>query len=260
MTTAQKKGGAQGRATGLNFEKVFMNKYGGKEPQKCMDIWGERKTVSKTDVLAKGYRYSIKNPKSKSTSTQIQVCSVDRFCRLFNIDGDLKVSFDQFFGNHGFFKDKALFKEHCENVWNIDTKGLCSDSEIRRNRLLFNNVDNNYKIVEWFENNIREVLEFVFKNSFNDPSNEDVIANRICWTEKQNCMSTRQEYDIDLLINDIIPQISVNVRESQSVIEMGPLTLQMKGSGKGSSYHNMQFNASLNDIARYSKTAKVTPI
>lgn len=260
MTTAQKKGGAHGRIAGLSFEKLFIKTYSGKEPEKCMDVWGEKKTMPKTDAIVGGYNYSIKNPKAKSTSTQVQVCSVDRFCRLFNISGELKTAFDQFFGNHGYFKDKVLFKEHCKNVWNIDVNKLDSNLEIRRNRLLFNNVTNNQKIVEWFKNNTRDVLEFVFKSSFNDPSNADVIANRICWTEKQDCILTRQEYDIDLLIKDIMSQATIFVRESQSVIEIGPVTLQMKGSGKGRAYHNMQFNASLNSLCQYSKTAKVTPI
>ena len=43
-------------------------------------------------------------------------------------------------------------------------------------------------------------------------------------------------------------------KHSQTVLKLGPITLQMKGSGdkKGTSYHSMQFNASLSDILKYS--------
>ena len=43
------------------------------------------------------------------------------------------------------------------------------------------------------------------------------------------------------------------IRDSQTVWAIGPLTLQMKGSGNKSSanYHNPQFNASLNDLKKH---------
>ena len=43
------------------------------------------------------------------------------------------------------------------------------------------------------------------------------------------------------------------IRDSQTVWAIGPLTLQMKGSGKksGASYHSPQFNASLNDLKKH---------
>ena len=43
----------------------------------------------------------------------------------------------------------------------------------------------------------------------------------------------------------------VSISDKMSVIKIGPMTLQMKGSGKGSAYHNMQFNMSLNDLTKF---------
>ena len=253
MTTeAQIEGGRRGRNSGYAFEPIVMSKKNGWEPTNMLDIWGERITTSKTDVITENYNYSIKNTERSSTSTQIQVCSVNRFCRLFGITGTLKTQFDQFFGNHGFFKDQDLFKEHCQNVWRIDTDTLNFKDEIRRNRLLFNNVPNNQDITTWFQNNLKSVMEFVFKNSFNNPDNIDTIANRVLWTNKKDDYNTRAEFDIDPLINSIVNKAIVKVRSSQSVIEIGPVTLQMKGSGRSASaYHNMQFNASLNAIKNF---------
>tara|TARA_R110000796_G_scaffold88631_1_gene191384 strand:- start:79 stop:840 length:762 start_codon:yes stop_codon:yes gene_type:complete len=251
-TKAQIKGGQQGRNSGYAFEPIVMSKKNGWEPTNMLDIWGERITTSKTDVITENYNYSIKNTKKSSTSTQIQVCSVDRFCRLFQIKGNLKVQFDQFFGNHGFFKDQELFKEHCQNVWGINPKKLSLKTEIRRNRILGGNLTNPQSVVIWFQENIRPVLEFALKTSFNNPINSEVIANRILWTKIKDCYETRSEFDIDPLIDSITANATVKVRPTGSVIEIGPVTLQMKGSGRiASAYHNMQFNASLNAINNF---------
>ena len=86
-TQAQIDGGLRGRDEGHDFEKTVRLNKDGRFPSDMLDIWGERTTTSKTDVVTEDYNYSIKN---SQTSTQIQVCSVNRFCRLFNIDDNLK--------------------------------------------------------------------------------------------------------------------------------------------------------------------------
>jgi hypothetical protein len=56
------------------------------------------------------------------------------------------------------------------------------------------------------------------------------------------------------MIKNISLEATVEVKDSQSVIKIGPFTLQMKGSGKtGSAYHGMQFNASYKDLKEYIK-------
>ena len=257
-TTAQIIGGYVGQAS-IKFEDVVAKNKNGKKPKDQKDIWGERKTKSKTDVLNSEYNYSVKNPESSSQSTQIQVCTVERFCKLFNVTGELKVKFDQFFGNNPeFFKGpkyKQLFENHCRNVWNIDPSTLDPQKEVRRNRLLFSSIQNNKELLDWFQNNIQSVLKFVFKTSFNDPKNTDLIANRILWVKEKNNYGSRVEIDIDPLIKNIVSKSGVSIRDhkkhGQSVIEIGPVTLQMKGSGTGKAYHHMQFNASLNDILKF---------
>ena len=248
-TQAQINGGLRGLNTGHSFEAKVRSKKNGWFPTTMLDIWGERKTRCKTDVVTKYHNYSIKN---SQTSTQIQVCSVDRFSRLFNIDSHLKPQFDQFFGNHGYFKDQKLFREHCEKIWGIDTKNLSEENEIRRNRVLGSNLTNSQSMVDWFQENIRPVLEFLFKTSFNNPVNTETIANRVLWTKEKDCYESRCEFDIDPLIDKIAEKAIVKIRPNGSVIEIGPVTLQMKGSGKSASaYHNMQFNASLKDIEKW---------
>lgn len=256
-TKAQIQGGIVGQAS-IKFENVVLSKKNGVKPIDQKDIWGYI-TKSKTDVIA-DYNYSVKNPEKASTSTQIQICSVDRFCKLFNITGELKIKFDQFFGNNpDFFKGpkyKKLFENHCRDVWDIDPATLDRQNEIRRNRLLFSSIKDNNHVLQWFQNNMKEVMEFIFKTSFNDPNNKDTIANRILWVEQKNNYDTKVEIDIDPLIKNIVAKSNVKIRDhkkfGQSVIEIGPVTLQMKGSGKeGYSYHSMQFNASLNDIRKF---------
>jgi len=248
-TQAQIDGGLRGRDEGHDFEKTVRLNKNGRFPSDMLDIWGERTTTSKTDVVTEDYNYSIKN---SQTSTQIQVCSVNRFCRLFNIDDNLKIQFDQFFGNHGYFKDQNLFKEHCEKVWGIDTRYLSQKYEIRRNRVLGSNLTNSQSMVDWFQENIRSVLEFVFKTSFNNPANTETIANRVLWTKEKDCYESRSEFDIDPLINKIAESAIVRIRPNGSVVELGPVTLQMKGSGKTAAlYHNMQFKGSLKDIEKW---------
>lgn len=258
-TQAQIDGGKTGRES-IEFENVVAENKNGVLMEDALDIWGQRITKSKTDVLTENHNYSVKNPEKASTSTQIQVCSVDRFCRLFGVSGNLKTQFDQFFGNHGFFKnigkDKGKFEQHCISQWNIDPSKLHPKNEIHRNRLLLSSIEEGDKLVDWFQDNIESVLTFVFKTSFNDPTNIDAIADTILWVEKKNDYSSKVEIDIDTLIDSIVSTATVKIRNNkrygQSVIEIGPITLQMKGSGKtASAYHNMQFNASLKDIKKY---------
>jgi len=256
-TQAQIQGGKVGQAS-IKFENVVLAKKHGIKPVDQKDLWGDKTTKSKTDIIA-DYNYSVKNPESSSTSTQIQVCSVDRFCKLFSVTGELKTKFDQFFGNGpNFFKGpkyKQLFENHCRDVWSIDPSCLDSYNEVRRNRLLFSSIQNNKEILDWFQNNMQNVLEFVFKTSFNDPKNVDLIADRILWVKEKNNYNSRVEMDIDSLIKNIVSKSNVIIRDhkkyGQSVIEIGPVTLQMKGSGSGAAYHDMQFNASLNDILKF---------
>ena len=252
-TIAQINGGVAGQAS-IKYEKYIKRIFNGYFPIDQQNIWGERITRSKTDVATRHLNFSIKNPEKSSTSTQIQVCTVDRFCKLFDPAKSIKTILDQFCGNHGYFKQPNMFKAHCVNVWAVDPKILCNEREIRRGRLLASNIKNFQHLINWFEANKRKVLEFAFKTGFNDPQHADTIADHIIWSSEKNSKEF-ELINIDILIDSIIENSTVKIRDhkrfGQSVIEIGPVTLQMKGSSGKSGYHNMQFNASLNDLKKY---------
>ena len=56
--------------------------------------------------------------------------------------------------------------------------------------------------------------------------------------------------DTSRLIKSVSTHHEWMVKPSSTVLALGPLTLQMKGSGKkaSSAYHSMQFNASIKEI------------
>lgn len=253
-TQAQINGGKVGQAS-IKYEQYIKRIFCGHFPIDQEDIWDERITRSKTDVATRYLNFSIKNPEKSSTSTQIQVCTVDRFCKLLKPANNIKTMLDQFCGNHGYFKQPTLFEAHCVNVWGIDLKILCNEREIRRGRLLASSIKDSNHLVNWLEANKRKILEFVFKTGFNNPNNAATIASHIIWTKQKNSPEF-EVIAIDPLIDSIVENSIVKIRDhktfGQSVIEIGPVTLQMKGSGKNASaYHNMQFNASLDDLKKY---------
>lgn len=259
MSDNRKTGGSKGRSSGYDFEDLFIKKHGGTKPKKGLDIWGKRKTETKTDVYSLGKRFSIKNPKLTSTSVQIQVCSVNRFCKKFNITGDLRVAMDMFFGSDEELLNKETYKNNpsffsqiCENKWEIDPSQLCEEKELRRSRILYNNIPENKNLFcRWLTDNMESVLKFILKESFNDPQNKNCIADTMAWATIKNDTELVRAYDIDQIISASIESGKVSVRDSQSVIQIGPFTLQMKGSGKGAAYHNMQFNCSYNDLKNF---------
>ena len=258
-TKKQRSGGKDGYHAGMKFEEKFRKKHGGREPDRQKDLWNEKPTTPKTDSInPDGNRYSIKNPGKPWTSTQIQLCSVERFCRRFGIKGSLRTSFDMFFGS-----DKSLlgmktyknnsknFKSVCKTAWKVDTKNLCAESEIRRCRLNADNVKGMKNIVKWFKKNIKEVTKFVLSESFNNTNNTDVIPNKMAWATIKGDIDSIRVFDIDKILKKVASLKSSEkcyIKDSKTVIRVGILDLQMKGSGKGSIYHGMQFNCSYNQI------------
>jgi|14_taG_2_1085336.scaffolds.fasta_scaffold09951_2 hypothetical protein len=262
MSKKQIIAGRKARQAGLDFEDLVMTKRGGFKPDNRQDIFAERITMCKTDIKVGENNYSIKNPKNSHSVLQIQTCSVERFCRLFKVPKKVKLAFDQFFGNHPDFykgkKYKNVFESVCKQEWKKDLKTLDAGNEIRRNRLLFQNIDNGPLMLDWIEKNMKKIAVFVFKTSFNNPKYKDSIANKMLWSQLKNDYDSLVEVDIDDMIKDMclnpVVKVRDNSRYGQSVIEIGPITLQMKGSGKtGSAYHGMQFNASYKDLKKHIK-------
>jgi hypothetical protein len=249
-TQAQINGGKVGQAS-IVYEKYITGIFSGQQLGTHLDHWGERKTSAKTDVTTKFLNLSIKNPAGPATSTQIQVSSVDRFCRLLQPAGIIKTKIDQFCGNHGIFKNEHLFAHHCRNVWNINPYKLDPEKELRRCRLLIPSIPESDWMVNWFQSNRRKILEFVFATGFNSTTNQATVASHILWSKKKNSKDF-EIIEINSLIDSIVEKAVAKVRPSGSVIELGPITIQMKGSGKSSSaYHCIQFNTSLNDIRKW---------
>lgn len=249
-TQAQINGGKVGRAS-IEYEEYIADIFSGQQLGTHLGHWGQKKTTSKTDVTTKYLNLSIKNPAGPSTSTQIQVASVNRFCRLLQPAGCIKTKIDQFCGNHGIYKNQELFEQHCKNVWSINPYKLDSEKELRRGRLLIPSIPNSNWMVNWFQSNRRKILEFVFATGFNNTANQATIASHILWSKKKNSKDF-EVIEISGLIDSIVDKAVAKVRPSGSVIELGPITIQMKGSGKSASaYHNIQFNASLNDIRKW---------
>jgi hypothetical protein len=262
MSKKQIIAGRKARQAGLAFEEIVRSKRNGYKPTNKQDVFGERITTCKTDVKVGVDNFSIKNPEKPGSSLQIQTCSADRFYRLLKVPKKVKLALDQFLGNHqGLFKGKKfknIFESVCKEEWQKDLKTLCPDKEIRRNRLLFQNIDNGPLLLDWLEKNIKEIAVFIFKTSFNDPNYKDSIANKLLWAQKKGDYDSLVEINIDDMIKNISLEATVEVKDSkkhgQSVIKIGPFTLQMKGSGKtGSAYHGMQFNASYKDLKEYIK-------
>ena len=256
--TSRQVGGANGRKNGYKFEDMAVQR-GATRPLKeyTKDIFGGIKTRSKTDVIKNGKNYSLKNP--TDSKAQIQLCPVDRFCKLFKITGTLKLIFDQFFGNHGIAKSTSADSEFEQKLveWNLSRSSVSGKNEFRRRRLLASSIPNFNLLTKWFEDNKREVLEFIFKTSFNNPNNKEQIADHVIWSTEHLNFDSSVCFKIDDLIDDICAKKNnVKIRPSQSVVEIGPVTLQMKGS-KGSSYHSMQFNARLVDILKLMPKSKI---
>ena len=254
-TKKQRSGGKSGQKSGMNFEKKFRKKHGGRELVKQKDFWGEKKTPAKTDSInPDGNRYSIKNPQTASTTVQAQLNSVERFCRRFDITGSLRTSFDMFFGSHKDLMRKDTYKDNpenfkrvCESVWGIDTKNLDYKVELRRSRLSADNVRDVENITEWFHYNIEEVTRFVLAESFNNTNNIETIANKMAWATTKNDLDSVRVFDIEEIVKEA-GLLGCHIKDSRTVLRVGVLDLQMKGSGVGTLYHNMQFKCSYNQI------------
>lgn len=252
-TKAQREGGEKGRKKGFANEAKFANLLCGIKPEKNrVDsvIKDAKYAINKVDLIIDGEKCSLK---TSGNSTQIQVCELTKFVEKFRCSQDIINKMYKFFGAD-FKKKKKVdqsgeFTAKCDE-WGIDVSKLNSELEVRRLRLLANNIDGFDDVIKWLKSEIREVVRFILSTGF--CKNEDNHAKYLLWSieeaDNDNC-------DADIfVISEILNKCNewdVSVRKSQSVIEIGPFTLQMKGSGSGSGYHCMQFNTSLKDLNSY---------
>lgn len=253
-TKAQIDGGKEGREKGLRNEDRFIKLLDGVKPKpgpvESVIPWA-RHAVNKVDFILSKENCSLK---TSGRSTQIQVCELSKFVQKFKCPQDITDKLYKFFGAD-FKKKKGVdqsdeFINKCTNDWGIDAKKLCPKDEIRRNRLLANNIEGFDDVIQWFKDNVKSVMEFILSTGF--CKNEENHAQYLLWSLEE---ADDEKCDADIfLIKDIVNKSmewDVSVRSSQSVIEIGAFTLQMKGSGESSAYHSMQFNTSLKDLSKY---------
>ena len=279
--TDRKLAGELGRSSGLKFEDQIKKHYAGRKPKNMPNYWGEKKAVSKTDVICKNKRLSVKNPAKMSSSIQIQICSLENFARRLEMPKEVKKAFEMWLGAHEnllskeTFRSQDTFKEVYKNwgpgiscdadeamcdhefvdcgpqeTQTIPFSYLCPCCELNRARLLFSRVPNNHLMLSFIKDNMKEILKIILSTGFNHPSNKDTIAKYMAWATEKNSLDSI----VLLKISQIIKHHKnweVKVRQAESVIEFGPFTLQMKGSGSGAAYHYMQFNTSYNDIIKF---------
>ena len=244
--------GAKGRSEGLAFEVELIEMFNTVIPnvshaatQSVASTSGGT-CRSKTDILVDGESYSIKNPGKSSASIQIMVTALHKFLESYNADEDTRNAFKLFLGlSNGFGK---LLKEN-----KIKESDLNYNDELRRQRVKFSSLSQYSRdaILSFLNKNKRDIVDIVVRRGWADDSKD--FANKMIWCDSSVHQKSDVEhlclFDSEEVINTIC-EYDWEVRPRQTVLYLGPLTLQMKGSGKGEAYHYPQFNCSLNDLRR----------
>lgn len=272
---SQKKrlSGEEGRSSGLEYETSLVKKFGGKtfSSKKVKSICREL-TTRKADIEINNTIISVKNPKLSSTSTQVQVCPYSTFkCYFPDIPSNVEYSLRSFIGdfadNHKGKENKDHFFMLCEIVGIEDPQNTLSSEELRRVRLDSFSLgkDNCDAVVEWLYENREGIYRFIFQDGVMDPSLER--PTKLWWSHKKNDLTNISKFDM----SDILQRArnmdksevrfrdeggkgkSKKAKNAGTVIQVGAITIQMKGSGSGSAYHNLQFNCSLNDLNNFMK-------
>jgi len=263
--------GNKGRIEGLEYESLVIDRVNTTQKLpfcavkvcRVQDIReGKYTTKAKPDchiLSEEGARItgvSIKNPRTRGVSIQMMIVSLSRFCSAMEYRGlpvppQVRTCLSLFVGDG--FKD---FDSSVSKA-GISEGTLDYDTEVRRSRCLWSSIPQRYRDSLWaFFGNYdvkKATMDIVLKQgmSSRDPAHN---ADWMLWSDgkHKSDLDNVCVYKTDALINAIALQVW-NIRPSNSVLEIGPITLQMKGSGgkKTTSYHSLQFNASLSDIERY---------
>ena len=265
--------GEEGRSSGLEYEVSLVKKFGGETftNEKVKSLC-RKLTTRKADIKINNTIISVKNPKASSTSTQVQVCPYSTFkCYFPNIPSSVEYSLRSFVGD---FTDNRKGKENkdhffmlCEIVGIKDPQNTLSSEELRRVRVDSFSLgkDNCDTVVEWLHKNREEIYRFIFQDGVMHSSLER--PTKLWWSHKKNDLANISKFDMSDILERArnIKKTEVRFRDEGgkgklqkggTVIQVGAITLQMKGSGKGSAYHNLQFNCSLNDLNMFMKKEK----
>jgi hypothetical protein len=253
-TQAQINGGKLGRDEGFAFEDEFAKHIGGFDvPENVDSIFGDT-TRSKTDVLGpNGEQFSVKNSEK---STQISVCSLDRFLSKIDVPDSIRAKLEMFFGTWDssikHFKDQQVFLNECKRR-GINTENLSQKDEIRRNRFKATSIDNFQEVIDWFHENRAAITRFIFQEGFIAPHETQAFADKVAWVEKKNSLNGIKIYEVDKIVSQTVAHAKTALgSKAATTIRCGAWTVQMKGSGKkGSAYHNVQFNCKRTDLEKY---------
>jgi hypothetical protein len=262
-TQAQKLAGKKSQKKGMKFEIKFASHIGGKKQKgQLMDIWGEIHTEPKTDVIGPDEElYSVKNSPG---STQIQVCSVKRFSRKFDVPQLVEDYLIRFCGAHEEVMaelpyNRQLFLEALRKR-GINASKL-SDEEIRRNRESGHSIEGFEEVVfPWIKANIGKITRFILQESFVSLQEAQAFPNKLVWNTGDSNPANCEIFDIDEIVRrmetmDMFVGFGTSAATS---VRFGPFTFQMKGSkaekeNTSKSFHNMQFKCSLKNLKKYLK-------
>lgn len=261
-TKSQIVAGRAGRAAGFEYERDLVktistfgytaNEY----PQYQASKVGNRQSRAKTDiVISNGVvneNISIKSPKNHNTSIQMQIVPRTTVNEILSQQAKLSQDYlefcDLFFGGRDI--------EHHADAAGIDFSSLDYESEQRRLRLRANSIPRSVVDGALEFLNRKDIKSAVLRMvlSEGNVASSEAHARKMLWCDTRvHGKSNLEEaivVDIEELVSSISNKFDWTVLPSETVLRIGPVTLQMKGSGAkgGSSYHSLQFNASIKDI------------
>jgi hypothetical protein len=251
--------GAKGRAQGFDYEDLLENKANSKKKgvaakveQSQPSILGEQKTTSKADITIYDRTISVKNPGKSTSSIQMFVtpgANILKGCSCG--DPVVEEAIQMFFGVPDEKEFYRLLAHH-----GILTSTLSQKDELRRHRLKFPNLPQSHQdaLLLFLNNNKRDLVEFTLRKGW--ASDSYTYADYMLWSDSSVGGKSSLNHMCLFHMNDVINEICKHnwkPRQSGTVFELGPLTLQMKGSGgiTKSAYHHFQFNTSLNDLRKH---------
>jgi len=245
--------GEKGRVEGYGYEKIIeasANSYS--KNSSCPSKQGVESilggtTTSKSDTSISDHNISIKNPGRSGASIQMFVTSqknILKGCGCNNLD--VGIASKLFFGTPN--------EEEFENLLiqcGVKKEKLSYNEEIRRKRLKFFSLPEKYQVslLTFLNKNKKHLVECALKKGWaKDPQ---TYADFMLWSDSSVGGKSSLDHMCLFDMRDVIDKVCEydwSIRSSETVFELGPLTLQMKGSGKGMSKHNFQFKASLDDL------------
>ena len=119
---------------------------------------------------------------------------------------------------------------------------------LRRSRLKTDNIKEINDVINWIDINKQGIIKFIFSTGF--AVDKQYHSDKLVYVREKNCLDQIDIIEIDKII-ERSSDWSISISSKKTVIKIGPITLQMKGSGKNAAYHSMQFNCKRTDLIKY---------